>query len=89
MTASEWDRQQIATVIEQYRRGFATMEIEVLKGIWDQDYDNLIYIAQEAAEPVRGWTGIEQYYEGVAEFLGRARIMTVSDLSVDVLGDVA
>ncbi len=89
MTAIERDRQQIAAVIEKYRRGFATMDVEVLKAIWDQDYDNLIYIAQEAAEPVRGWTGIEQYYEGVAGFLGRVRTMTVSDLSVDVLGDVA
>ena len=89
MTASERDRQQIAAIIEQYRRGFATMDVEVLKAIWDQDYDNLIYVAQEAAQPVRGWTRIEQYYKGVAGFLGRVRTMTVSDLSVDVLGDVA
>jgi ketosteroid isomerase-like protein len=89
MTTSDQDRQQIAAIIEQYRRGFATMDVEVLKSIWDQDYDNLIYIAQEAAEPVLGWTRIEQYYESVAEFLGRVRTMTVSDLAVDVLGDVA
>jgi ketosteroid isomerase-like protein len=89
MTASERDGQQIAVIIEQYRRGFATMDVEVLKAIWDQDYDNLIYIAQEAVDPVRGWTRIEQYYERVAGFLGRVRTMTVSDLSVDVLGDVA
>ncbi len=89
MTASEQDRQQIAAIIEQYRRGFAAMDVGVLKAIWDQDYDNLIYIAQEATEPVWGWTGIEQYYEGIAGFLGRVKTMTVSDLSVDVLGDVA
>jgi ketosteroid isomerase-like protein len=89
MTASERDRQQIAAIIEQYRRGFATMDVEVLKAIWDQDYDNLIYIAQEVAEPVQGWTEIEQYYKGVAGLLGRVRTMTVSDLSVEVLGDVA
>ena len=44
MTASEQDRQQIAAVIEQYRRGFATMDVEGLKAIWDQDYDNIIYV---------------------------------------------
>ena len=38
---------------------------------------------------MRGWTRIEQYYKGVAGFLGRVRTMTVSDLSVDVFGDVA
>ena len=89
MTASERDRRQIAAIIEQYRRGFAKMDVEALKSIWDQDYDNLIYIAQEAAQPVRGWTGIERYYERVAGFLGRVKTMTVGDLSVDVLGDVA
>jgi ketosteroid isomerase-like protein len=89
MAASEQDGQQIAAVIEQYRRGFATMDVERLKAIWDQDYDNIIYIAQEKAEPVRGWAGVERYYEGVARLLQRVRAMTVSDLSVDVLGDVA
>jgi ketosteroid isomerase-like protein len=89
MAASEQDRQQIAAVIEQYRRGFATMDAEGLKAIWDQDYDNIIYIPEEAAQPVRGWAGVEQYYKNIAGLLERVRTMTVSDLSVDVFGDVA
>ncbi|MBE9171154.1 hypothetical protein IQ238_27820 [Pleurocapsales cyanobacterium LEGE 06147] len=80
---SKQDRQQIAAVIEQYRRGFATVDIEELKAIWDRDYDNIIYIAQEAAQPLRGWARIEQYYQSVAESLERVRTMTLSDLSVD------
>ena len=47
MAVSELDRQQIAGVIEQYRHGFATMDVEGLKAIWDQDYDHIIYIAQD------------------------------------------
>jgi ketosteroid isomerase-like protein len=89
MTASDQDRQQIAAVIEQYRQGFATMDVEGLKTIWDQDYDNIIYVAQEMAQPVRGWAEVEQYYRRVAELLERVRTMTVSDLLVDVFGDVA
>ncbi|HXG67285.1 MAG TPA: nuclear transport factor 2 family protein [Blastocatellia bacterium] len=89
MAASEQDRQQIAAVVEQYRRGFVTGDIEGLKAIWDQDYDNIIYIAQEAARPVRGWAGVEQYYKHVDGLFEPARTMTVSDLSVDVFGDVA
>jgi uncharacterized protein YbgA (DUF1722 family) len=54
MAASEQDRQQIAAVIEQYRCGFATVDVENLKAIWDQDYDNIIYIPLEAAQSVRG-----------------------------------
>lgn len=51
---NEQEPQQIAAVIEQYRRGFATLDVEVLKDIWDQEYDNIIYLAQELAEPVQG-----------------------------------
>ena len=84
MAVSELDRQQIAGVIEQYRHGFATMDVEGLKAIWDQDYDHIIYIAQEMAQPVRGWAEVEQYYKRVAGLLERVKTMTVGDLSVDV-----
>lgn len=33
--------------IEQYRRGFATIDVEAFKAIWDQDHENIIYIAAE------------------------------------------
>lgn len=89
MAVNEQDRHQIAAVIEQYRRGFAQMDVEELKAIWDQDYDNIIYIAQEASQPVRGWSEVERYYKGVAGFLDCIQTMTVSDLSVDIFGDVA
>ena len=89
MTSGEQDKQEITAVIEQYRRGFATMDVEDLKAIWDREYDNIIYIAQELAQPVQGWTGVEQYYKRVTSSLEHVRTMTVSDLSVDVMGEVA
>lgn len=89
MSASEQDGQQIAMVIEQYRRGFATMDTEELKTIWDQNYDRIIYIAQEMREPVRGWAGVEHYYQHIAQLLERIRMMEVSDVSVDVFGEIA
>jgi site-specific recombinase len=85
MAANEQDGQQIAAVIEQYRRGFATVDLEALKAIWDQDYDNIIYITQELAQPVRGWAGVEHYYKRVAESLERVRTMMVSDLRLPTL----
>jgi ketosteroid isomerase-like protein len=89
MAASEQDRQQITALIEQYRRGFAAMDVEGLKAIWDQDYDNILSIPQEKPQPVRGWAGVEQYYESVARLFERVMTMTVSDVSLDVFGDVA
>jgi ketosteroid isomerase-like protein len=88
MGTVEQDKRDVAAVIEQYRLGFATLDVETLNDIWDQGYENIIYIPLEAADPVRGWAAVEQYYNRVASLL-RARVMTVSGLSVDVIGDVA
>jgi ketosteroid isomerase-like protein len=88
MSTVEQDKQEMIEVLEQYRRGFATLNVATLTALWDQSYDHIIYIPLEAAHPIRGWAAVEQYYKRVAGLL-RARVMTMSDVSVDVLGDVA
>jgi ketosteroid isomerase-like protein len=89
MPRDEQDSQQIAAIIEQYRHGFATLDVTALTSIWDQDYHHIIYIAQEMAQPVQGWVGVKRYYQRVAGFLERVKTMEVSNVSVDVLGGVA
>jgi ketosteroid isomerase-like protein len=89
MATSEQDRQQIAAVIEQYRRAFIEIDMEVFKATWDQDYNNIIYVPQERAQPVRGWTELERYFDSVEGAFKRVTTMKISDVSVDVLGDVA
>ena len=89
MIPGQQDSQQIAAIIEQYRRGFATLDVAALTGIWDHDYDQIIYIAQEMAQPVQGWAGVERYYQRVAGLLDQVKTMEVSDVSIDVLGAVA
>ena len=42
------------------------MDGNQLKVIWDRDYDHIIYIPLEVAQPVRGWAGVEEYYRSVA-----------------------
>ena len=54
MAASAQDRRQITEVIEQHRRGWEAMDGNQLKVIWDRDYDHIIYIPLEVAQPVRG-----------------------------------
>jgi ketosteroid isomerase-like protein len=89
MAAREQDRRQIAEVIERYRSGWETMDFNRLKAIWDRDYDNIIYIPLEAAQPHTDWAGVEEYYKNVAAFVEWVKAMRVSDLSVDVFGDIA
>jgi ketosteroid isomerase-like protein len=89
MTTLERDKQALAALVEEYRIGWKTMDVERLKSIWDRDYDNFIYIALELARPVRDWNGIEKYYERVAGLFETVTHMSIDDLSIEVLGDVA
>jgi ketosteroid isomerase-like protein len=88
MAARAQDRRQITEVIAQYRRGWEAMDCNQLTAIWDRDYDNSISIPLEAAQPVRGWAGVEECYKNVAAFVERVKTMRISDLSVDVFDDV-
>ncbi|QBD75277.1 DUF4440 domain-containing protein [Ktedonosporobacter rubrisoli] len=89
MATKEQDRQQIAALIEHYRHGFATADIEELKSIWDQDYEQIIYIAQEMAAPMRGWQEVEGYYERIGSLFKHVTTMKVSDVAIDILGEIA
>jgi ketosteroid isomerase-like protein len=57
--------------------------------LWDQNHDPIIYVAQELAQPVRGWAGVAHYYQRVTGLLARVKTMEVSDICIDVHGDVA
>jgi ketosteroid isomerase-like protein len=89
MSDNQQDRQQITALLDQYRQGFAVLDAARLMRIWDQEYNQIIYIAQEKAEPVRGWEGVAQYYQRVVQLLEKAKTMELSDVSIDILGDVA
>jgi ketosteroid isomerase-like protein len=65
------------------------LDFNRLKAIWDQHYDNIIYIPTEAAQPVLGWAAVEEYYRKVASLIDRITTMRVGDVSLDVFRDVA
>ena len=89
MTVSEQDRQEITAIVDQYRHAFAIVDMNVFKATWDKDYENIIYIPQERAQPVRGWPDLEQYFKSVEGAFEHVTVMSISDLSIDVLGEVA
>jgi ketosteroid isomerase-like protein len=89
MPTAEQERQQITMVIEQYRQGFLTLDAERLMAIWDHEYDQIIYIAQEMAEPISGWEGVAHYYHQVVRLLEHVTTMEVRDVSIAILGEVA
>jgi len=89
MASMKADKKEIAALVESYREGFATLDAEKLISIWDRDYEEIIYCPIEAAEAVRGWPGIEEYYQGVTRHFTHVRSMEIANLSIDVLGDAA
>ena len=85
------DARAITDVVEQYRRGFAALEPDVLVGLWDPAFSGIVYVAQEKSEPLRGWAAVEAYYRALPHVIpvAAAEEMRVTDLSVEVFGDVA
>jgi ketosteroid isomerase-like protein len=82
------DNQQIAAIIEQYRRGFATLDVAALTGIWDQGYGPSSILPRKWPSQYRAGQVSSAITNGSLAFLngqndGRER------RSVHVLGEVA
>jgi ketosteroid isomerase-like protein len=83
------DTGSIEALLEQYRQGFAQLDADRLEELWDPTQPDLLYIAQELHEPVRGWDEIRRYYGRVTTILQQARSMTLRDVDVQIYGDIA
>lgn len=91
MTTREDDETSIASIVDRYRAGFAAMDPEILITVWDPQYDGIVYVAQEVADPIHGWAQVEAYYRRLPSANPADRVieMRVDDLSIDIFGDVA
>ena len=88
MSPSE-DRRAIEALIDAYTEGFRALDAAQLTRIWDKTYPGLLYTPVEYAEPLRGWQAIASYYQQVTTLFSQVSMMQVSDLNIDLLGDVA
>ncbi len=61
MTTREDDEASISAVVDRYGAGFAAMDPEMLVTIWDPHRHGIVYVAQEIADPIRGWEQVEAY----------------------------
>ncbi|KAF0811155.1 hypothetical protein A167_00187 [Alcanivorax sp. S71-1-4] len=88
MSAAE-DRRAIEALIDAYAEGFRALDAAQLTRIWDKSYPDIIYSPIEHADPLRGWQAIAGYYQRMTTLFSQVRMMQVSDLNIDLLGDVA
>jgi ketosteroid isomerase-like protein len=79
----------VATLIETYRQGFLRLDPAQIASVWDCTHEPLIYVAQEKKDPIYGWTAIQLYIAALPEHLEKVLAKQITDVQIDVLGDVA
>ena len=88
MVASQQDKSQIESVIREWQAAATAKDVDRLKNLWDKDYPQLLYIAEEDTDAHRGFDGISNYYGNLP---GAVNSMdwTIKETTVDVIGDMA
>ena len=88
MVANQQERQQLEAVIQEWKTAHTGRDVDRLKSMWAQDYDNLFFIAEENNDAIVGWEAINKRFEGMRGGTGR-RELDIDNLKVDVIGDLA
>ena len=88
MADTQQESQQVEAAIREWWSALVARDVERLKSLWDQDYPQLIYIAEENNGPLRDWAAISSYYDNIADVL-ESMEGTIDNLVVDVIGDAA
>lgn len=83
------DTLAVTNVVERYRQGFLSLDAPALATLWDLDHTPLIYVAQEASQPISGAEAIRNYYSGLGTHLDGIDAMAIDDVVIDVAGDTA
>ena len=82
------DKQQVESVIQEWRSAFAAKDMAGVKSLWDQSYSQLLYVAEENNDHLSGWAAIDEYYNAIPDLVGDMD-WALDNLTVDVGGDMA
>ena len=88
MVATQQEKQQVEAVIEVWRSAFEAKDMDRLKGLWDQGYPQLLYIAEENNDHLGDWAAISKYYDAIPGLV-ETMDWKIDNLMVDVIGDFA
>ena len=86
--ASQQENQEVESVIREWNAGFNNKDIPRIKAQWDQNYPQLIYIAEENNDALLDWASINNYYDGLTDAVDSLKF-NIDNLTVDVFGDGA
>lgn len=57
------DEAQVSALYANWCAAFQAMDARAMKALFDQDFDGLVYQAEENAEPLYSWSEIEAYWD--------------------------
>ncbi|NKY34292.1 nuclear transport factor 2 family protein [Nocardia speluncae] len=78
----------IAALVEAYRNGWTHRDAATIASIWDPEYE-VVYSPSELDRPILGAASIGRYYDRVFHDIGAVHVMTVADVRIDTIGDIA
>ena len=88
MVGAREEREQVEAVIQGWMSSLAENDRERLNSLWDQEYQQLIYIAEENNDALLSWGAISKYYDAFPDMVESGEF-SLGSLMVDVLGDAA
>ena len=80
------DEAGIESVLRTWHKALTSNDGATLKGLWDQDYQGLVFIVEENNETFFDWPSIEKYYDvqtGGPDKVG----WSIDNVQVGALGD--
>ena len=87
--ATEQEKQEIKNMLDQWGSAWAARDSRGVKALFDQQYRNLVYIAEETELPIVNWDGIDGYIDGVLGDGSGDSNFTYDNLVADVFGDTS
>jgi uncharacterized protein (TIGR02246 family) len=88
MVATQQERQQVEALIRQWGSAFAAADVEGVKALWDQNYPQLVYVAEESNDHMTSWAEINNYLDAIPGAIISVE-MNIDNVMVDVIGDAA
>ena len=58
---------EVLAVIRNWHKAISAGNGQALKGVWDQNYNGLTYVAEENNEALTDWPSINTYYDQLLE----------------------
>ena len=86
--STQSDKQQVEALIREWGSGFGAADMERVKAVWDQNYPQLIYVAEENNDHMTSWAEINDYLDAIPGAVNSIE-MNIDNLMVDVIGDAA